>query len=158
MRRDTFRLKRMLVAVIFVLIAGVLENTSLLQVAGIKPNISLAILITLSFFISALVPYLALVLLTGILLRFEPGFEFTSLIFTGMVILFFFLHRRLPGQPFLNNLILIASGTLIFYSLLDWRFVYAEPLTVSGEMLYNIILGAGLFLLSQRFIGYESRT
>jgi len=152
MRQDAFELKRMLIAVIFVLIAGVFQNTSLLQVAGIKPNISLAILITLAFFLDTLLPYLVLVLLTGILLRFEPGFELANLIFTAVVLLFFFLERRLPGQPFLNNLILIAAGTLLFYSLLDWRFLYAEPLTVLGEMLYNIILGALAFFMIGRLM------
>lgn len=155
MRQDEFRTKRLIVAVILILVAGVLQNTSLLELGGVRPNVALAVLITLTIFINETLSYLVLVLLAGILLRFESGFELVNLVFAGVALLVFFLHRRLPGRAFLSNLILIALGTLIFHSLADWRFVLLEPLTVFGEMVYNIILGAGLFLLSQRFIGYE---
>lgn len=150
--------RELLVAALFLTLAALLQNTSALNILGIKPNLTLVVLITLSFFVGELVTYSILLLLMGLLLRVGGGFEPTILALTILALLVFGLGRHLAGKPFFNNIFLVAAGTLAFYVLADFRFLARDFLGVLGEMVYNVILGVIIFLLARRFLkNAESR-
>ena len=155
MRRDGFEIKHLILALIFVLVAGVLQNTDILNIYGIKPNITLTVLLTLSFAITSLSHYLFLLLIAAVLLKFEIGLEATNLVFIVLALIGFFINRKVSGEAFFNNLFLIAGATLFFYLLVDINFLYQNILTVFWEMLYNISLGALVYFSSHRFLPYE---
>ncbi len=143
-------LKEFAGGIILVALAGFLQNTNLLNIGGVKPNIALAVLVTLAFFISTASVFLVLVVLALIALWFEPVVTLELIIFALLALGAFFLSQRLPGKSFVNNLILIGLLTLVFYLIADYRFIVGDPLTVLGEMVYNIILGGVLFAFLTR--------
>ena len=155
MKRPLDVLKQLVIALIFTAAAGFFQNTNLVNVGDVKPNLTLVVLIALSFFMTNFFYYLFLVLVAGIFLKFEAAFELNNLIFTFIIFAVYWLERKLPGRPFLNNIMLIAVSTLIFYALADFAFLNSYPLTVFKEVVYNIILGILVFLISRRSLFHE---
>lgn len=155
MRKTFDVLRKFGIALIFTAVAGFLQNTNLVNLGDIKPNLTLVVLIALSFFMTNFFYYLILVLVAGIFLKFEAVFELNNLAFTLILFAVYWLERKLPGRPFLNNVLLIAVSTLVFYALVDFTFLNSYPLTVFKEMVYNIILGILVFFISRRFLFHE---
>ena len=156
MKKNLASLRELILAVFLVAALGMLQNTNFLNIAGVKPNLSLVLLIALSFFIRNFFVYLILVLVAGIFLRFEAAFEPANLVFTLLVVAVYLLERKLPGRQFLNSLLLTALGTFIFYAVIDFSFFASYLFTIFEEMLYNIILGVLLFFISKRFFFHEA--
>lgn len=157
MRRDFYNFKRLIFTVIVLLLAGFIQNTALLNIGALKPNVSLVVLIVTAFFITNSLNYLILVLIAGVFLRFEPGLDLANIVFTMIALASFLAIKKMPGQPFLINLFLIALSTFVFYLVLDWRFLAGEAFIVGGEMVYNVILGSILFAFFDKFLGYEKK-
>ena len=155
MRKTLETLRGFGIALAITALAGFLQNTNLLNISDIKPNLTLTVLIALSFFTANFFYYLILVLVAGIFLRFELTFETVNIVFTFLTLSVYWLEGKLPGRPFFNNILLVAGSTLIFYALADFSFLTSYPLTVFSEMLYNVILGALVFFLSRRYLFHE---
>ena len=150
--KKIFPFNKVLLAVFLIVMAGFLQNTNLINIAGIKPNLTLAILSTLAFFVTESAYYLLLVLIAVWFLRFESGLEFATSVFALVLLLVFWVRNFLPGKPFFNNLLLIALSTLLFNLVIDFKFFGGDFFTVLIEMLYNIILGGlAFFALSRLF-------
>ncbi len=133
--------------------AGLVQNSDLLNFFNIKPNFTLVVLTTVSFFVVDWLSYLILVLLAGIFLRFQTGFELVNLSFVFIILALFVIGRKLPGRGIINNMFLIFLGTLALYLTADFNFLYGYPIIVLKELIYNIILGTIIFALAMRFFG-----
>lgn len=144
-----------IVAVILVVLAGLIQNTNALTFWGVKPNLTLVLLITLTFFLGETISYLLLLFLVVVILKRGGGFDAGVLALTVLALASFWFSRKLPGQAFLNNIFLLAAGTLAFYLLTDFRFLGSDFLAVLEEMVYNVILGIVIFFLGARFLKNE---
>lgn len=142
---------RFAAAAIIAMGAGLIQNTELLNFFNIKPNLALAVLTAFSFFVSDWLGYLILVLLAGIFLRFQSGFELVNLTFIFVVLALFAIGKKLPGQGVVNNIFLIFLGTVSLYLIADFNFLSGYPIVVLKELIYNIILGTAIFSVSAGF-------
>ena len=113
---------------------------------GIKPNLVLSVIITISFFVENIWEGFLLVALAGLILKFAPGFEseilVLSLIGAGAIL----TKKYLPWHYFFSNLILIGLGTLIFYVILASNLI--TSIIFFEELAFNIIVGMIIFAFS----------
>ncbi|HEY4475784.1 MAG TPA: hypothetical protein VJB92_03660 [Candidatus Paceibacterota bacterium] len=144
-------------AFILVAAAGLIQNTDTLNAFGIKPNLALAVLVALAFFITTLFVYSALVLTAVAFLRFEGGFELSTLVFAIVAFLVFWLCEKLPGKNFINNILSIGLATLVFYLAADPAFFINDTISVIKEGVYNIIIGSAVFALASAFVYGKKR-
>jgi hypothetical protein len=142
--------------VLLVILVGILQSTTVLNLYGIKPNLLLIVLIAASFFVSDTLIYLSLVFLGMIMLSFKGGFELEQLVLGILSIASFFAGQRLHWQPFLMNLFFIGIGTIIFYFMISPAFIFNNSLLVSGEVIYNLALSAIFFKLFSAWLTTNS--
>ncbi len=133
--------------VFLILIIGLL---TLLQSFGfsilsIKPNIALVAIIAVSFFTANLWHRIFLVVLSAIILKFAPGFEKEILTFCLIGVTLAVAKDYLPWHHFLNNLFLVAAGTIIFYLILAPNLILS--VIFLEELFLNLVFGALFFAL-----------
>lgn len=139
--------------------AGFIQNTDALNAFGVKPNLTLVVLVALSFFVPKFYEYLILVLEAVLLLRFETRFEVSLLIFAGLAFVVFWLCEKMPSSNFLNNMILAGTATILFYLISDWFFFARETALIFKEAVYNIAIGMIVFsALNLLNYGKKNRT
>ncbi len=149
------RINRFAVALIAVGFAALLQTSVVFDFGGVKPNFTLAALIALSFFMKERIFYFSAIFFALLILRFKPEFELTALAMVLISGASFFARNLIPGKPFINNLILIALGTPVFYLIADPNFVLRDTFTVFEEMFYNVFLGAVFFFAAKRIFRHE---
>ena len=125
--------------------AAFLQGTNF-NIAGVKPNWTLAVLLVLAFFINDFIFYFILVLLASVILRFQPSFSWELAVWLLIVLTGFFAARRLPWRGIVNFSVMICAGTVGFYLLIDHKFVYGNIGVWSAELIYNVLVGLSLFL------------
>ncbi len=126
-------------------LAGLLQGTSLLTIAGVKPNVTLVILLVLAFVTSNFPIYFFFVLGGIIFIRFSPLFDPSLLAIAAIAFCAFLLKKWLPWHQSINSIVFSASGTVIFYLLGDAAFIGREPFTILGEAAYNTVIAAAAF-------------
>lgn len=141
---------------LLLILAGLLQNTDVLNFYQIKPNLVLVFLIAISFFIPNFLTYLGLVLVGLILIAFRPGFEPEAAVLGLLAVLSFSLVRFLNLQMVYNNFLLIGASTLLFYLLTAPSFILQNPLLVFGEMVYNLVLGVIFFRIFETWLKTNS--
>ncbi len=138
-----------------------LEGTRMFQISGIVPNLILiffGVLVTATVF-GERSPFWVLLALLGIsMLLYSFLFRFwiepvviLSLIILGMYV----LRRKLVGTPFLDFLIFIVSGTLLFFGVR--AALHGTPFLLgiaAMETIYNLILGALVWFVVRQIRGY----
>ncbi|MDO8466902.1 MAG: hypothetical protein Q7S83_02050 [bacterium] len=132
-------IKRTILAATLVPLAGLLQNTGLFSVLGIKPNLLLAVLVAASFFVTSFPVFIFLVVESILFLRFESGFQLDLLIWVFLLAIFYFIGRVLPWRQSVNNLALAASAIIIFYLIADFGYLIGAPLAVGMEIFYTSI-------------------
>ncbi len=142
---------RFFILLLTVVLAVILQNTGLLNVYGIKPNLALASLVSVSFFAADLASYIFLVVAALIGLKFRASFEVDSLIMAGLSLASFVMGRRLQWKPIINNILLIGGGTILFYLLASPGFIAANSQIVIGELVYNVVLGTIIFKIFEEW-------
>jgi len=115
------------------------------SILSIKPNIALVAIITVSFFATNLWHRIFLVLLSAMILKFAPGFEKEILIFSLIGAAMVISRDYLPWHHFLNNLFLVAVGTLVFYLLLAPNLILSAVFL--AELFLNLVFGVLIFAL-----------
>ena len=133
------------ILVLLVIAVGLAQSAGFLNILNVKPNALLALLIAASFFVENAGLYLFLVLLADAFLKSHTVLEPELLIFSGLAVAGYWLGRHLRWWPVLNNLILVAASTVLFYLIAGPGFILASWNIVLGEVIYNMVLGAILF-------------
>ena len=136
---------KFLLVLLIILLAGLLQNTDFLTVAGVKPNLLLAVLIAASFFIEEAAIYILLVLISAILLKFNAGLEPESVAFALVALAGGLIGKRLSWLPIFNNLALVGAGTIIFYVLTAPAYFVSNFTGFGIELIYNLALSIILF-------------
>jgi len=138
-------LVKFIVIFLLIVVLGVLQNTNLLMFAGIKPNLLLAIIIGLAFFIEDAWLYGFFAILSAVFLSVGGFFTPEILVFILLAVIAFWAAARWHTQPFLNYLILIGALTFIFYLLTSPFYIISNPVGLFIELAYNAVLGALLY-------------
>jgi len=142
------------VASLLVLFTGLLQYTDLFSWFGVKPNYTLATLIVLAFFLEEWFIYLGLVLFAAILLNFRVVFDAAIGVFMLVCIFMFAFRRFFPAIRFVNSLVAVLFGTILFYGIIDYQFLLENPFTIFIELVYNIGVGIVTYALAAKFFGY----
>ncbi|MDP1719217.1 MAG: hypothetical protein Q8L24_02210 [bacterium] len=132
-------MRKIILAGLLVVLAGLIQNTDLFSIWGIKSNLLLAVMIAVSLFIDSFSWYLLLVLLSVILVRFGVGFRPELLVMAFLLITAYWMRRVLPWRPSIVNCFLVAVTTILFYLLADASYLFDAPFAVAGEIVYSIL-------------------
>ncbi len=138
-----------------------LEGTRMFQISGIAPNLVLiffAVFFTATAFGERAGFWVLLLLLCVFmtLYRLLFGFWIESAVILSLLALGMYAFRRkLVGTPFLDLLVFIIAGTLLFYGVRD--ALHAAPFlfgVVGMEMLYNVLAGVLVWLVATQLRNY----
>ena len=140
--------------VAIVVVAGFLQNTAFLDIAGITPNLSLVILIVLAPLVDDFLLYLIMVLASGSMLRFDAGIGGPVLIFMLVAVAAYMVNKHFLWARSFGNLLLIALATVLFYALAAPSFLVNFWPLVLWEAVYNLVLGFIFYLI----LGHEEKT
>ena len=88
---------------------------------------------------------------------FLPYWLKEILILGSLGILALLLKKLLTGNNFFDFLILILLGTLGFYSIINFRYLFANPPAIAAELIYNVILGLITIFVVKNFFMKKRR-
>ena len=146
-------LPRFLAVVVFILLVF-FQTTSWVIFFGVRPNLVLILLTTLSFFVGHWLLFLAAAIFAGLVI-FSASSFWPALVLVVLGLSAFWLGHRLPGRPFFNNSFIIILSTLIFYGVINPDFLSLNPMLVVLEASLNVFLGS-LFFWFLLFLFRES--
>lgn len=136
---------KLIVAILIFVLAGLFQNTHVFAVFGVKPNLLLIALISLSFFIKDIRVYLNFVLASILISSVGGGISTEQIVLAVLTLAVFPAGRYFRWQPTFNNLLIIGVATPIFYLLTAPAFLLSGWQVVSGEIVYNLLWGFVLF-------------
>ncbi len=148
-------MRKFLLAIALVVFAGLIQNTGLFLIFGIRPNLLLALLVACSFFMESFAAYLGVLLGAIFFLRFESGFRPELLIFAVLAVSVFLVGRLLPWRQSVNNLVLTVIFVVLFYALADISYLWTGALAVAGEIVYTSIFGILFYDLFRQLVDNE---
>jgi hypothetical protein len=143
----------------FIISAFFLQANHFLAVRGINPNLILLIIflgvILEKKFSGFLFLAFIIILLSFVFLPFWPKEIFIA---AGLGLVAFLLKKFLTGNVFFDFLILVFSGTLGFYLILNFNYLISYPIAIIAELLYNMTLGISvIFVITNFFYEKEDR-
>lgn len=141
--------KRLLIIVPIVVLLSFIQAFGF-SIVGIKPNLALAAVIAASFFAASFWEALFLTGLAAFVLNFTPSLTKEIAVFFLLGVGAAFAGNRLPWRYFLNNLFLVAIGTLFFYLFLAPNLVVS--VVFLKELFLNLIAGVLIFLIIEKLV------
>lgn len=146
---------------ILVAAAAIFQQVPWLQVAGVRPNWILLVLLLAVFMVKSWWEYLGLVAVAAALLQTQlliPEINSWGAVaaLAATVVAAYLLRQILPWQSFLNYLLLVVLASAGFYLLADRAFLLSRSPLFFQELLYNLIVAVLLYALVGR--SYEKRT
>ncbi len=134
--------------IILVLLASFLQATGLISVFGIKPNLPLAVLMPLIFWIKDWRWFAVLSLTAAFIIKLPVGWEWPTAIFLAVVATSYFIKNILPWQPWFNNLALLAAATALVNLLIQGLSSFFLL-----EIILNLIIGVAAFIYFSVYYG-----
>ena len=122
--------------------------------AGFRPDLLLASLVTLGLFVGP--AELLLILLAAALgLNWQPGLNYELVLYLALPVLVFFLRGCLPWQSWFNNLVVVAAAILLFYLALHgtWLWNAFHPGFLAAFAV-SLLWSAALFRLLHGFLKF----
>jgi len=138
------------------LMAGLLIFAAALQTQGftlwfgVTPNLMLAVLTVAALFITNTALYVSTVLIGLLLLAPRPGITLEVLVFGAIILSAYYVLSRRITHALLGVGIVIFAATVLFYVIIDPRFLVSHPYTVALEAVYTIGIAILIFELMQR--------
>lgn len=132
---------------LIILLGTLLQTTDLSAIAGVKPNIALALLITLSYFTVSFGSFGLLTALAAALLAGAGADLRETLAFATLALAAFVIGPRLPGKGLVNSAGLAALGTILFYLAVAPPFLGTGWRLVALEAFANALASAILFVI-----------
>jgi hypothetical protein len=133
-----------------------LQSTDWLSFFGVKINLLLVLVLVLGLFLKSFWHYAFIALTVVAILKIGPLWNRQSLALLGIFLAAFYFKKYLFGKPILNNTVLIAAGTLLFYLFSDPAFLIQNSLILIQELIYNLIGGWILFLILEKNFNHEN--
>lgn len=143
-------MNRFLIFLILVLLATWLQS-SYFTIAGVRPNLILAVFAALSFLVESFWTYSILSLISIIALRYSPVFSWELMAFWLAIIAIFFLRRILPWHDAVNFIASVVGGTIGLYLLVAPMFIWSQPILVIFELTLTLAIGGLTLLLLHRY-------
>ncbi|MFA5083914.1 MAG: hypothetical protein WC475_00810 [Candidatus Paceibacterota bacterium] len=144
---------KILVWAFFVILAFIFQVNHFFALKGINPNLILLVIILAAVLEKKIFGFLSLIsmviLLSFVFLPFWPKEIFIA---AGLGLAFFLLKKFLTGSVFFDSLILIFSGTLIFYLIVNFHYLVSSPIAVIAELPYNMTLGIAAIFAIKNFL------
>ncbi|GEM_PF-3585626 len=137
------------------------EGTRMLQISGVTPNLAL---IFFGVFFTATVfgersrfwVVVSLLCVFVVLYRFLFRFWIEPAVLLSLLVLgMYVLRRKLVGTPFLDFLVMVVPGTLLFYGIR--AALHGAPFlfgVVAIETLYNVLLGIFVWFVTKQIYDY----
>lgn len=150
-------MKNLFWLICLIVVAGLIQSTTFFNIAGIKPNLLLVLLLFSIPLTANSYEYFILLLIAGLVLNLGSGLNGGVVALLITLILAYLIHRHFLWAKYLGSLMLIALSTAVFYVLASPSFIYEHWDVVLGEIAYNLILGSLLILLffpNRRAIGF----
>jgi hypothetical protein len=141
---------------LLVFLSAVIEQTGLLTVFGIKPNLVLTVAAVCTLFAQDFAAYSWLLFFSLVFVRFEPGISREAISLLGAMLVIFWLKERVVRVATGATLIMVSVATLINTLIVAPSFIYAHPIIVLKEIIYNGCIGLLLAAALRRL--YEARS
>lgn len=153
MRSDSYQ---PVVFFLLVFLSAVIEQTGLLTIFGIKPSLVLTVAAVCTLFAQNFANYGWLLFFSLVCVRFTPGInrEVIGLLIAMLVI--FWLKERVVRVATGATLIMVSAATIISTLVISPAFIYAHPVIVLKEIIYNGCIGLLLAAALRRL--YEARS
>ncbi len=119
------------------------------RIVGIEADFVLTSCIVLGFFLSFR-EFLILLLGSAWALNWQPAVGWELALFLSIPIIFFFVKRLSPWQPWLANITAIFCGITIFYFGIDYRIFLAHGPAFGAMLVFDVLLGALIFEFVRR--------
>ena len=120
------------------------------RIVGIQADFALTVCIVLGFFLSFR-EFLMLLLGSAWTLNWQPAVGWELPLFLSIPIIFFFVKRLSPWQPWLTSLAAVFCGVLIFYFGIDHQTFLLHGSVATVMFFYDILFGALVFELFRHF-------
>jgi len=147
--------------VLIALICFFVQETRILAIGGINPNLILITFLLAIFFQKNFFSLLFLMVAVSLIFFVFIKFWIISLLVLELaVIIFYLLKKFLTGYKILDFLIGIILISIFYYTIVAiFSSYYFTVWLVLGEILYNLILGLILwFGIGKFMISYEKRS
>ncbi|TSC82996.1 MAG: hypothetical protein G01um101419_349 [Parcubacteria group bacterium Gr01-1014_19] len=135
-------MRKLAILLPIILLAGLFQNTGVFNIFGVKPNLLLAVLIPAIFFLDQILAVAAALAIALLVSDFRAGFAGESVVLALLILIVPVFGRRLPWNPFINNMVLVGAATIVFYLLTGPAYIVSSPLGVLGEIFYNSLFAA----------------
>lgn len=142
--------RRLVLVLACALVAGLVQNTGIFSLLGVRPNISMAFLIGCAFFLRTLSLFNTAIATSLLSLEFMTDGAAAVLAMIVAAASAFLLHDRLPGKPLVNLVFLVLAATFFFYAIVDFGYLTREGGIVVGEALYNVLWGVAAFMIGRK--------
>ena len=140
---------RTLLFTILVAAAAILQIAGV-SIAGITPNFFLIALCIAALGSKDFLSFGIVMIIGLIIIRFQPGMPWQSLVVAGFGAALFLIKRYLPWLEIFTVVFGLATLTILFYLVVDPGFLFKNYPVVFIEMLYNIGIGSALFFIVPR--------
>ncbi|TSC82208.1 MAG: hypothetical protein G01um101420_512 [Parcubacteria group bacterium Gr01-1014_20] len=135
-------------SLILVLISTVLQ-LNFDDVFNFRPDFVLVALIVSAFFLGFF-ELIFVVLLSALIINWQPILSYEILILVLWPILVYFLNRFFPGKAWFNSLIMIALGIFILYASVIFRNFLDSSRLIALDVSVCLVFGFLIFNLFEK--------
>lgn len=140
------------IAPIFAAVAtALLQGTRFLEFWGVNPNLILVFLTLFAFFTENLFIYAASTVLGAIFLKTSPLFEVTPIAVFACAAFIWIWKKYSPWNTHLALAGGLVAANLIFYAIVDYSFIFNEPVFLMKEIFYNLAILIFVWLAANYF-------
>jgi len=125
-----------------IFLAGFIQSSGFLLIKGLGPNISLIILLLAAFFSPNFIELLFYLFSSFFILSWRPELSPELCVLAVVTILAYFASRFLSLSKTINFIILVATGSALFYLFLSPLFLFHFPLIAIKEIFLNSLFAA----------------
>ncbi len=141
---------------VLILVMGILQNTDLLLIAGVKPNLLLVLMIALAFFVEDAWLYGFYILECVALLASGGLFAPEIVTFVLLLLAAAWVSARWHTQAILTAGLVFAASTVFFYIFSEPTYLLSSPGLIGIELVYNVVVGLLLFKICENFLNTNS--
>ena len=126
---------------------GIFQIRETFKIGDVNPNLGIVVMVVLFFFVAERLFLVLCALSLVFLFSWQPGLGTEILVFSAVLTLVYILKKYIRSHPIPSSAFLISVSTLGFYIFAGMQFLKEHYMIVGGEIVYNVIFGALLFII-----------
>lgn len=126
---------------------GILQARETLRIGDVNPNLGIVVMVILFFFVAERLFLVLCALSLVFIFSWQPGLSTEILGFVAVLTLAYMLKKYIRSHPIPSSAFLISVSTLGFYVFAGMQFLKEHYIIVGGEIVYNVVFGALLFII-----------